>query len=513
MSYCGSTFSLFLMLRLRTTKNSSGSTAVQVVRYDDRRTVIVRHIGSARTLEDISHLKEEAIRWIETETEQSSLFPEGISSKRFLDLDTCRYLGFRYSLAHDVLMDIADQLQLTKMNDRLLLDLVIMRIIEPASKVRSLELLKTYFGIHYARSRLYRDLRKIVGYKSTFERLAVSFAHEELCSDLSFVLYDVTTLYFESFSADELRKPGFSKDNKAQQPQIVIGLLVDLAGFPLAYEIFEGNTFEGHTMIPVLEQFARLHGVTTSIVVGDAAMLSRSNIQELERRGFFYIVGARLANASSGLIAQTSRELQQRDEATIRIPTIMGHGDLVCSFSAKRFRKDSLEMERQIAKAKKLITIGQPGKRAKFVKRADGKDSYILDETLMAKAKLLLGVKGYYTNVPRERLDDEGIIARYHDLWHVEQSFRMTKSDLVARPIFHRKKDAIKAHMLICFMALAMGKTMELKTGLSLRRIVHILKSVTDARIVDEVTKREFTLRSELSKEVRFLLEKLHLSY
>ena len=500
------------MLRLRTKKNSSGSTAVQVVRYDNRRTVIVRHIGSARTQEDISHLKEEALRWIEAEMKQPSLFAEERSSQRFLNLDTCRYLGFRYNLAHEVLMKIANQLQFTTMNNPLLLDLVIMRIIEPASKLRSLELLETYFGIHYARSRLYRDLRKMVEHKPSFERLAVSFARKELSGDVSFVLYDVTTLYFESFEADELRKPGFSKDNKAQQPQIVIGLLVDLMGFPLAYEIFEGNTFEGHTMIPVLEQFSRLHGIKTSIVVGDAAMLSRSNIQELERRGFFYIVGARLANASSGLIAQASRELRQKDKATIRMKTTTGHGDLICSFSAKRFRKDSLEMERQINKAKRLITLRQQGKRAKFVKHANGKDAYMLYEILMAKAKLLLGVKGYYTNVPRAHLDDEEIIARYHDLWHVEQSFRMTKSDLVARPIFHRKKDAIKAHMLICFMALAMGKTMEIKTGLSLRRIVQILKSVTDARIFDAITKQELTLRSILSEDARYVLEKLHLS-
>ncbi|MEK7855376.1 MAG: transposase, partial [Acidobacteriota bacterium] len=179
----------------------------------------------------------------------------------------------------------------------------------------------------------------------------------------------------------------------------------------------------------------------------------------------------------------------------------------------KRFRKDKAELEKQIAKAETLVGKGEPGKRAKFVTRKDGKDAYVLDERLVAKTKLLLGLKGYHTNIPETRLSDQEIIDRYHDLWHVEQAFRMAKSDLVARPIFHHKAEAVRAHMVVCFVALAIGKHMEIATGLSLRRVMDGLWSVTDAAIIDTTTGEKFTLRSEPDEQTRKILKKLRLSY
>jgi hypothetical protein len=492
------------MPSIRKTKTASGATAVQVVCYEHRKVVVLKHIGSATTDEELAALRESAAAWIAEETRQQSLFRK--ESRRTLPLATARYTGVTHHFAHEVLENVANKLGFMALKSPLLLDLALLRMIEPTSKLRAITLMERYFAIRYAESTVYRILPLLAKRKVDAEQIAVAWAKKGLSSDLALVLYDVTTLYFETFTADELRTPGFSKDNKSQQPQIVVGLLVTREGFPLGYEVFKGNTFEGKTMLPVLETFARRHGVTTPTVVADAAMISRENVLQLTAHGFSYIVGARLANCSASVIAQVRATLAKKDGATMRVAS--SHGDLVCAFSAKRYRKDKAEMQKQIAKAEALVARGEPGKRAKFVKKSDD-DSYMLDEALRKKAASLLGMKGYYTNIPKAEMGDDVVIARYADLWHVEAAFRMSKNDLATRPIFHRTEDAIKAHLLICFIALAIGKHMELHAGLSLRRIVDLLWSVTEAHIADTATTETFTLRSEPSKEVMKLLKKL----
>ena len=303
--------------------------------------------------------------------------------------------------------------------------------------------------------------------------------------------------------------PGFSKDQKPQQPQIVVGFLVTPQGFPLGSEVFRGNTFEGKTMLPVLEAFRAAHRSTTCTVVADAGMLSFENLSELRDRGCSYIVGARMASCSSAVIERACTALGQRDEATVRIPT--EHGDLICAFSAVRYRKDTHELDRQVARAEALVAAKEPGRRARFVTARGA--SYGLHEERIARARALLGIKGYYTSIPKERTTDAEIIAHYRGLWHVEQAFRMSKSDLATRPIFHHTEDAIRAHVLICFLALAIGKYLEITAERSLRQVVDLLKSVTDITLVNTTTNRTVTIRSECSDAVQFLLKKLDIAY
>lgn len=498
------------MPSIRKTRTASGAIAVQVVRYANRKVVVLKHIGSGQNPQEVAALVESAESWMRQQTGQRSLF-EKSDAGRTLPLATVRYKGATHAFAYAALQQVAQRIGLTTLDHALLLDLSFMRLIEPTSKRRAVELLERYFGIRHAPRTVYRALPEFQKLKAHVENIAVGFAQDVLSMDLSLVLYDVTTLYFETFKADELRVPGFSKDNKSQQPQIIVGLLVTREGFPLGYEVFRGNTFEGKTMVPILEAFASLHGVRTPTVVADAAMLSLENVMELEERGLSYIVGARIASASVTLISKLSAQLKQTDKATTRTHT--KHGDLVCAFSAKRFRKDKTEMEKQIVKGTMLVERGEPGKRAKFVKRANKKDTYMLNEALIAKTKLLLGLKGYYTNIPQETLSNQQVIDRYHDLWHVEAAFRMAKSDLATRPIFHYKHDAVRAHLLVCFVALVMGKYLEVTTGLSLKRTMDLLWSVTDAHLVDTSTNEAFFLRSELDEPVRELMKKLRLSY
>lgn len=497
------------MASIRKTETGSGAIAVQVVRYENRQVVIMKHIGSGHTREEVAALVESGRVWMEQKTLQRSLFQKKV--QRTLPLATIRYVGVTHQLAHDTLSAIAGRCGFDTRRDAFLLDLAMMRLIEPASKKRSIMLLERYFGIRYAERSVYRRLLRLKERKEEMEQIAIACARGALHADLGLVLYDVTTLYFETFDADDLRVQGFSKDNKSQQPQIVIGLLVTSDGFPLGYEVFSGNTFEGKTMIPVLESFVKKHHVTTPIVVADAAMLSQGNILQLTQRNMSYIVGGRMGNCSLKMITQVAAALDSVDGATIRLST--PHGDLIASFSAKRFRKNKAAMDQQIKKGEALVARKQPGKMAKFVKRANNKEVYILNTALIEKTKLLLGVKGYYTNIPERQLSDQEIIHRYHNLWHVEQAFRMAKSDLAVRPIFHYKEDAVRAHVLVCFVALVMGKYLEIHTSLSIKKIIDTIWTVTDATIVDTVTKELFLLRSQLNTEAQKLLKKLRLSY
>jgi transposase len=188
-------------------------------------------------------------------------------------------------------------------------------------------------------------------------------------------------LYFETFSEDELRKNGFSKDNKSQQPQIVVALMVTPEGFPVSYEVFSGNTFEGHTLIPVIKTFIKKHEVENFTVVADAAMISAENIEALQVDKINYIVGARLGNVPSGLLATIDANLPRIDGNNLRLKTDNGY--LICSFSKKRYNKDKHEMNKQIDRAKSMLSQPSKVKKIKYLKSGDNKMT--LNEKLIDK--------------------------------------------------------------------------------------------------------------------------------
>lgn len=497
------------MYHIRKTKTASDAIAVQVVCYVKRKLKLSKHIGSGHSDEEIEALLKIARSWIKKETKQQSLFDKVEPIRKLASLDNCQYIGFRYIFIYEILIKLLDHFEFTTIGNSLLHDLIIMRIIHPASKLQSLELIKEYFGINHRRQTFYETLPRLLALKDAVEALTVKFARTRLAFDFSLVFYDVTTLYFESFTADDLRKNGFSKDNKSQQPQIVIGLMVTDQGFPVAYEVFPGNKFEGHTLIPVVKNFKNKHNISTLTIVADAGMISMENIKALKENELQYIVGARMGNITLKNITSISSELNGKNNAAMRTATT--YGDLICSFSDKRYAKDKREMKKQIKKAEELLKNPKGAKCAKFLKSAD-KKSYEINDDLIEKTKLLLGIKGYYTNLDPS-VDNQTVINHYHNLWHVEQAFRIAKNDLESRPIFHFKEDAIKVHMLICFMALAVSKYMEIQTGKSLQQIIHSLKQVTDARILNISTNEEITMRTKISEEVKDILEEMELSY
>jgi len=432
------------MFHIHTTTTSSGNKAVQVVRYKNRKLIVIKHIGSAHNKDELQRLSQEAILWIEKANKQLSLFPQKVDSPGE-QLQQYQYSGFRYGLLYESLNQLFRRFGFHWLRNKFLMDLVIAPIMDPGSKNKSIEFLKEFMGLEYGRRELYRQMSKILNSRSTVESKVLQLAKREFEFDFSLVFNDVTTLYFESSQEDELRQCGFSKDNKFNQPQIILGLLVNDKGFPLGYEIFEGKKFEGHTLIPVILRFKRKRKVEKLTVVADVAMISEENIMALENARLHYIVGARVAKLTQKQIEEACSKLFENDGLTIRMRT--NYGDLICEFSQKRHAKDKREMEKQIARAEKLIKNPSSIKRSKFISsKAQG---YSINKPLIDKTRLLLGIKGYYTNLSSSELSDQNIVEHYHNLWRVEHAFRISKSDLQIRPMYHFKEQTIRAHVLI----------------------------------------------------------------
>lgn len=494
--------------RIRTVRTASGATAVQVVCYENNTRKIAKHIGSANNQNELEALRSSAKQYISEHEPQLSLFHDAIS--QVVLFDEIEVTSVSHQFARTVLLSLAQQCGLGEL-DALSLDLVIMRIIEPCSKLRSLELIKQHFHVSYSEY-VYECLPRLLNKRDAIESAAIETA-KSFNHTFSLLLYDVTTLYFETHKPDDdLQARGFSKDDKSKQPQIVIGLLVTGQGFPLIHEVFKGNTFEGHTMLAVINAFQIRHKTERPIIVADSAMLSQANRDALDGEGYHYIVGARLANAKPSFLLSIRDKLSHDDGATIRLSYPGVAGEVVCAYSHARYKKDKREFDKQIEKAKMLIVKREPGRRAKFVKKSNVIDNpYIFDEALKQKAEFLLGIKGYFTNIPEAALSNEQIVKHYHGLWHVEQTFRMSKSDLKARPIFHHTHDAIRAHIIICFMALMIGKWIEIKTGFSLRYVRDLLWRIQEAHLYDPRSNRKRIARTSMPTELTQILDSLNL--
>ncbi len=227
------------MLSVRKVKTGSGATAVQIVIHKGHRAKIVKHIGSARTNEEIEVLLLDAQRFVKEKTKQDSIFPE--QNSPIIVVNRSRCIGITHHFARDLLLACAKECGLDKLKP-LFLDFALMRIIEPASKLRTLWLLDQYFNISYSQ-RSYRKISQFIREKTNIEQIAYCCAKEMLGESCYLVLYDVTTLYFETHKEDDLRIHGFSKDDKSKQPQIVVGLLVTSTGFPLAHKVFSRQYF------------------------------------------------------------------------------------------------------------------------------------------------------------------------------------------------------------------------------------------------------------------------------
>jgi len=352
--------------------------------------------------------------------------------------------------------------------------LCLARIVEPTSKLDSLRVLDDLGIDSIDRNQLYRSLVKAskLDYRKAISQAC--FEHVGR-TGLALVLYDVTSLYFEVQKEDEYRKPGMSKERRLE-PQIIIGLLVDQNGFPLGLHSFEGNKAETKTLLPAIQDFLEKNGLTKTTIVADAAMMSASNLAALAEAGYTYIVGSRLHKVPYD-IAEYQKTGELGDQQIV-VEKKEGYR-VIYQYRAKRAALDLRNIEKQVAKAKKVLNGQIPTTKTKFLSVVAKKKQ--LNQKLIDKAITLAGVKGYVTNLD---IPDEQVIAYYHQLFQVEATFRMAKSDLKARPIYHRKRDAIEAHLTIVLAALAISRNIEHQTRVSIKQFVKLLRPIRSSIVI-----------------------------
>jgi transposase len=410
-------------------------------------------------------------------------------------------VGLRRSfsgLLWNTLQDQYERIGFNQLKDEVFKALCLARIVEPTSKIDALRVLSDLGVDSIDQNKLYRSLAKAatLDYRKAISQVCFEYVGR---NNLSLVLYDVTTLYFEVQEADEYRKPGMSKERRLE-PQIIIGLLVDQNGFPLGLQSFEGNKAETKTLLPVIQDFLMQNGLTKTTIVADAAMMSASNLAALTVAGYTYIVGSRLHKVPYD-IAEYQKTGELSDQQIV-VEKKEGYR-VIYQYRAKRAALDMRNIEKQVAKAMKVLNGQVPTTKTKFLSIVAKKKQ--LNQKLIDKAKALAGVKGYVTNLD---IPDEQVIAYYHQLFHVEATFRMAKSDLKARPIYHRKRDAIEAHLTIVLTALAISRNIERLTEISIKQFVKLLRPIRSGIVI--INEREMLAEAEVPEQVNSLLNRLY---
>ena len=467
------------MPHIRTVKTASGARAVQIVYSRRKGSRRIEHIGSAHDEVAFELLKAAARQRMaagQGELDLGLAVPPEAGGALPITASRMGHLWDALSRAYEVLgFDAAAD------GDEVFRCLVLARIIEPTSKLDSLRVLEE-IGIgppSYATVK-----RRLPGYATDAwrERLAALCAAHAGLGPASLVLFDVTTLYFETDAGDGFREPGFSKERRLE-PQITVGLLSDATGFPLMVNAFEGNKAETTTMLPTITAFMAAHRLSDVTVVADAGMVSEANRNAIEDAGLSYILGAKIPEVPY-LVAQWRREhpdTEIPDEQIFTQPwpatdkqKAQGRRDKVTyyQYKADRARRALRGIDEQVATAEKAVAGKIPVKRNRFIQLAGGQKS--VNRDLEAKARALAGLKGYITNIADPT--PEFVIGAYHRLFQIEKSFRMAKSDLAARPIYHRTRDSIEAHLTIVFAALAISRWIEHATTWSIKKFVKTMR-------------------------------------
>lgn len=456
---------------IRKKKYPSGNIGIIVVEKNNGKMKELTTIGIAKSEEEVAILLKRGKEWIDREHQRRhprlDLFGEErmkceqelLSAEQLLNSITNITID-----GADLILDrVFDNVGFNRIEDDVFRKLVKARLSYPASKSATVEYLKNHFDDDVSLSRIYRYLDKLSDSQhNVVQCISVEHTRKILGGHIGVLFYDVTTLYFEADYEDELRKTGFSKEGRHKNPQIILGLLVSLGGYPLDYCIHEGNKYEGHTMLPAVTEFVNRYNLENFIVVADSGLMNNDNIVDLEANGYKYIIGAKIKTESKKIkewiLSQPKNDCQM-------VEYDKGDGKrLLVGYTDDRARKDAYNREKGIRRLEKAyrrgtLTKDHINKRGynKFLTMESDVKVSIDYEKLKTDAKWD-GLKGYLTNT---NIPAPQVYAAYHNLWHVERAFRISKSKIEIRPMFHFTRRRIEAHVCICFVALKVYKELE----------------------------------------------------
>lgn len=503
---------------VRKKPNKSGIVSIQIIDKSSGNYEVRRTVGSSSDRETIERLFRQAKREINEITGQQQINFEKNKEQELVELFFQHIESMELAGPELLLGKLFDEIGFNAVSDDLFRQLVICRLVYPVSKLKTVDYLFKYKSISIDITKVYRYLDKLQ--KQQIKQVQqISYEHtlKLLSHQLSIVFYDVTTLYFEAADEDDLRKTGFSKDGKHQQPQIVLGLLVSEGGYPLDYEIFEGNTFEGKTMLPVIEAFKQKYKPEKLVIIADAGLMSNKNLKELCENDYRFIIGARIKNETES-IKEKILALSLKDGESTGLQKEDGNR-LIVSYTAGRAKKDAFNRKRGITKLEKEL------ERGKFTKKHINNKGY--NKYLKLEGDIIItidyekfnadekwdGLKGYITNTT---LSKEEVIDVYKELWNIEKAFRISKTDLRIRPIYHHIRRRIEAHICIAFAACKIYKELERqlknkKSDLSVEKTIDILKTIYRLTITTPYSKTKYSRLLIKNEEQIELLELFNL--
>jgi transposase len=424
---------------------------------------VIKTVGIAKTK------REEELLLLHAKTELERI--RGLQSL-FVEHDDLVVDSFVESISNEHLQIVGPELVLGKIYEKIgfpkggscnyFKHLVLCRLVYPGSKLKTVDYFRQHLNLEVSVYTIYRFLDELEsGLKQQIEDISFDYTKKVLRGNIGVVFYDMTTLYFEASEEDDYRVTGFSKDGKHQHPQIMIGLLISSQGYPIGYKIFEGNTSETKTLIPVLESFQQRFDLGKPIIIADAALLSQKNIDALRSGEYEYILGGRIKNEKDVIKEKILKlEIEEGKPRELSSP----NGRLIVTYSSKRAHNDKRNREKGLRRLEKKVNSGKLSKKHinnrgynKYLKLTGDLIISIDYEKFQVDGQWD-GLKGYVTNTS---LSKNKVVEHYGQLWHVEKAFRISKTDLRIRPVYHRLKRRIEAHICICFAAYAIYKELE----------------------------------------------------
>lgn len=472
---------------VRKKKNPSGVISIQVIDKTNGSYKVIKTIGSSANASTVDELYKEAKNWIRFRSNQTAMdfSQEAPFVQQVLQsIQSVKIAGIDLLLGR-----VFDDIGFCQINDPIFKQLVFYRLFFPVSKLKTTEYLYRFQQIDWDEDRLYRYLDKLYNRQKELVQ-QISYAHTVsiLGHEPQIVFYDVTTVYFEIEQEDELRQTGFSKEGKHQNPQIVLGLLVSKNGYPLAYDVFDGKKFEGHTLLPIIDAFKKKYGLQKLIVVADAGLLSNHNIELLRAGQYEFVIGARIKNETH-LLKKQILSYQFKNGAT-KVFSSQSGLKLIVGYSDKRATRDAINRERGLKRLEKQIKQGRLTKSSinnkgynKYLKLTGAIEVAIDYEKYNTDAKWD-GLKGYYTN---SQLSVDDLIENYNQLWQIEKAFRVSKTDLKIRPIYHRLPRRIEAHICLTFVAYKVYKELERQLA-EKKATISVNKAIEIASFIFSIT-------------------------
>ena len=413
--------------------------------------------------------------------------------------------------------------------------IIVQRLDLPSSKLRTCERQEEHGFYNIELQHIYRTMDAIETLKTDIQKQAYDSVCAYSPAPVDCLFFDVTTLYFESVHQDKIRDFGFSKDQKHNLVQIVLALIVDHQGIPLAYETFKGNVSETKTLIPVLVSLKERFLIENVIVVCDRGLASKTNVLALQKAHFNFVIATKLRSISkkeklndlSKYVLLPGQEKVPREEKVLYFTTSHPQYEnttLIITYSPLRAKKDKEERERLLEKLKDKLS----GQNKKNIKKMISNNGYKKFTTVQEGSSVTLNEKAIEEDIAWDgfhgiavsntaHLTPTVVLSRYHDLWHVEEAFRVTKSSLRTRPIFHWMPHRIEAHVLLCFMTLFFERFLELllrsnNTPLTPDRIRYALQGVHTAYFEEQGTNSLGQMPSSLTVDAQTIFKTLGIS-